>query len=128
MSLELTLLVWSVALTFIQMVIAASGASLQRGMPTAVGNREDVPRLTGWAGRAERAYRNMLDNLVLFAALVLTIEITNKDNVLTGLGAQFFFWARVVYADCYILGVPWLRTAVWLVSGVGLVLIFLQLA
>jgi uncharacterized MAPEG superfamily protein len=62
----------------------------------------------GWAGRAQRAHRNMLENLVLFAALVLI--------------------ARLVYAVVYIAGIPWLRTAVWTVSVIGLLLIFSQLA
>ena len=43
------------------------------------------------------------------------------------LGAQLFFWARLVYAPVYLAGVPWVRTAVWLVSIVGLILIFAQL-
>jgi uncharacterized MAPEG superfamily protein len=127
MSLELTLLVWSTALAFVQMLIAVSGATLAVGLPALAGNRENLPPLTGWAGRADRAYRNMLENLLLFAILVLAIEVTNKDNEQTGLGAQLFFWARCVYAIVYIGGVPWLRTLVWAVSVAGLVMIFLQL-
>jgi len=46
---------------------------------------------------------------------------------MTLLGAQIFFWARLVYAGVYIAGVPWLRTGVWAVAVVGLILIFLQL-
>jgi uncharacterized MAPEG superfamily protein len=46
---------------------------------------------------------------------------------MTLLGAQLFFWARLVYAVVYVAGVPWVRTAVWAVSAVGLILIFLQL-
>ena len=41
-------------------------------------------------------------------------------------GAQLFLWARLAYAVIYLAGIPYLRTAVWLVSIVGLVLIFLQ--
>jgi uncharacterized MAPEG superfamily protein len=127
MSLELTLLLWAVALTVIQMVVAATGMALQLGVPTLVGNRDRLPPLTGWVGRAQRAHRNMLENLVLFAALVLITEITNKNDFLTGLGAQIFFWARVAYAIVYVAGVPWLRTAAWTASMAGLVLIFIEL-
>jgi uncharacterized MAPEG superfamily protein len=127
MSLELTLLVWSAALAFIQMLIATSGAALQVGLPKLAGNRQGLPPLSGWAGRADRAYKNMLENLLLFAVLVLAVEVTNKDDEMTGLGAQVFFWARCVYAIVYIGGVPWLRTIVWAASVAGLVLIFLQL-
>ena len=48
-------------------------------------------------------------------------------NGMTVLGAQLFFWGRVAHAALYIAGIPWLRTAAWLLSVVGLLLIFLQL-
>ena len=124
---ELTLLVWSVLLTFIQMLIAVTGATLQVGLPTLAGNREGLAPCTGWAGRAARAHHNMLESLVLFAALVLVAVAAGKTNATTLLGAQLFFWARVVYAAVYLAGIPWLRTGVWFVSVIGLLLIFLQI-
>ena len=69
----------------------------------------------------------MLENLVLFAALVLICVITNKTNATTLLGAQLFFWARLAYAVIYVAGITYLRTLAWLVSIIGLVMIFLQL-
>jgi uncharacterized MAPEG superfamily protein len=127
MSLELTLLVWSVALAFVQMLVAVCGVALQFGLPDLAGNRENLPQLTSWAGRAQRAHRNMLENLVLFAVLVLVTEIANKNNAMTGYGAQLFFSARVIYAVIYVIGLPWLRTGVWVISMIGLIVIFLQL-
>ena len=124
---ELVWLLWAVALTFAQMLIAVSGATLQVGLPALAGNREGLPACTGWAGRASRAHHNMLESLVLFAALVLVAVVTDKTNATTLLGAQLFFWARLVYAGVYLAGLPWLRTGVWLVSVVGLILIFSQL-
>jgi len=123
---ELMLLVWAVLLTFVQMLIAVSGATLQVGLPTLAGNREGLAPFTGWAGRATRAHRNMLESLVLFAALVLVAVFAGKTNATTLLGAQIFLWARVAYALIYLVGIPWLRTAAWLVSVVGLALIFFQ--
>jgi uncharacterized MAPEG superfamily protein len=127
MPIELKLLAWSVALTLVQVVIAALGAMLLVGLPALAGNRENLPAPEGWAGRAQRAHRNMLENLVLFAALVLVAQVAGKLNATTALGAQLFFWGRVAYAAVYLAGIPWLRTGVWFVSIVGLILIFLQL-
>jgi uncharacterized MAPEG superfamily protein len=127
MTPELMYLVWSAALTFVQVLIAVSAATLQVGLPTLAGNREHFPELTGWAGRASRAHRNMLESLVLFAVLVLVAQIAGLRNDLTLLGAQLFFWGRAAYAVVYVAGLPWIRTATWGVSVVGLVLIFLQL-
>ena len=124
---ELALVVWSVLLTFVQMLLAVSGATLQVGLPTLAGNREGLAPCTGWAGRAARAHHNMLESLVLFAALVLTAVVAGRTNSATLLGAQIFFWARLAYAVIYVAGIPWLRTAVWFVSVIGLAIIFLQL-
>jgi uncharacterized MAPEG superfamily protein len=124
---ELTLLVWAVVLTFVQMLVAVSGATLQVGLPKLAGNREGLAPFTGWAGRAQRAHRNMLESLVLFTALVLVAVLAHKTNGTTLAGAQLFFWARVVYAVVYLVGIPWLRTAVWFASVIGLVMIFSQI-
>jgi uncharacterized MAPEG superfamily protein len=124
---ELTLLVWAVLLTVVQAVIAVQGALAQVGLTALAGNREGMPEIKGWGGRAARAHRNMLENLVLFAILVVAAVLADKTNGTTLLGAQIFFWARVAYAAVYLAGIPWLRTGVWAVSIVGLAMIFLQL-
>jgi uncharacterized MAPEG superfamily protein len=127
MSIDIKLLIWSVALTLVQAVIAVIGAQLQVGLPMLAGNREKMPEIVGWAGRAQRAHRNMLENLVLFGLVVLVANATGKANATTALGAELFFWARIAYAVIYLAGIPWARTAAWGVSVVGLLLIFLQL-
>ena len=127
MAPELTWLVWSVALAFVQVVIATAGAQLQVGLPTLASSRENMPSLTGWAGRMQRAHRNMIENLVLFAALALVAVVADKTNNITLMGAQVFFWARLVYVVVYGLGIAWLRTGVWFASVVGMGMIASQL-
>jgi uncharacterized MAPEG superfamily protein len=127
MTPELQLLVWSVALTVVQMLVAVTGANTQIPLTTLANNRENLPELKGWVGRAQRAHRNMLENLPLFIGLVLVAHIAGRTNAMTLLGAQLFFWARLVYAVVYVAGIPWVRTVVWAVSAIGLILIFLQL-
>jgi len=124
---EMTLVVWAVLLTVVQAVVAVQGTMMQVGLGTLAGNREGLPEIKGWAGRAARAHRNMLENLVLFVALVLVAVAAGKTNATTLLGAQLFLWARLAYAVVYIAGIPWLRTGTWVVSVVGLAMIFLQL-
>src|SRR5213595_302513 len=104
---ELMLLVWAVLLTFVQMLIAVSGATMQVGLPLLAGNREGLAPCTGWAGRAARAHHNMLESLVLFAAMGPSAAVAGKTNAMTLLGAQLFFWARLVYVVVYLAGIPW---------------------
>ena len=127
MSPELTLLVWSTVLAVVQMLIAVTGAMLQVGLPALAGNREGLALPEGWAGRARRAHHNTLENLVLFAALVLVAHVAGKANAMTALGAHLFFWGRLAHAAIYLAGIPWARTAAFGVSFVGLILILLQL-
>ena len=124
---ELTFLLWSVAITFIQLIVSLLGATVQHGLPTLAGNRENIGPTSGWAGRAQRAHRNMLENLFLFAILVIVAHIADISNELTVLGAQLFFWGRLAYSLIYVVGIAWLRTAAFLISILGLILIFLQL-
>lgn len=127
MSPDLKYLLFSVILTFVQMLVAVTFANLAVGLPTLAGNREGLGDLPGMGGRAKRAHLNMLENIVLFTALVLIAAVANKANAMTAMGAMIFFWGRVAYAVIYVAGIPWLRTVAWAVSVVGMVMIALQL-
>ncbi len=127
MKTELAMLVGAVVLAMIQVVVAVVGAMLQVGLPVLAGNRENIPDILGWAGRAGRAHRNMLESLVLFAALVLTAHTAGISNAMTVLGAQLFLWGRVAYAVVYVAGVPWARTAAWAAAVLGMLMILSQM-
>ena len=125
--IELSLLIWTAALTILQMLVSALGSISQIGLTTLAGNRDNLTETTGWASRAQRAHRNMLESIAVFAILVMSAHHLNISNDMTVLGAQLFFWGRVAFSVIYIAGIPWIRTAAWGVSLVGLILIFLQL-
>jgi uncharacterized MAPEG superfamily protein len=127
MSPDLKYLLFSTILCFVQVLVAATGANQAVGLPKLAGNREDVPTLTGWAGRAKRAHLNMIENLVLFAALVLIAAVAGKANATTAMGAMIFFWGRLAYAIIYVAGIAWLRTVAWFVSVIGMAIIAFEL-
>lgn len=124
---ELTLLAWSVVLAIVHMLITMQALVSNKGLMTAFGNRENLPELPGWGGRASRANVNMAQNLVLFAAVVLAVMVAGRTNDMTLLGAHLFFWGRVAYAVSYLAGIQYLRTASWLVAIIGVALILIQL-
>jgi uncharacterized MAPEG superfamily protein len=127
MSLDLEYLLFSTLLCFVQVLIAAAAANQQVGLDTLAGNREGLPEMKGFAGRARRAHLNMIENMVLFTALVLVATVAGKANAMTAMGATIFFWGRLVYAVIYLLGIAWLRTAAWFVSVIGMAMIAWQL-
>ncbi len=127
MTADLTYLVWAAALTMVQLLIVIGGASFMIPLSVLAGNRETPVDGKGWLGRAQRAHRNILESLVLFAVLVLVAHVSGKANATTALGAAIYFWSRVAYAAIYILGITWIRSLVFAVSMVGLVIILFQL-
>jgi len=63
-----------------------------------------------WAERLRRAHANAVENLVLFAPLVLAIQITGMNNPATAFACMIYFFARLVHVLAYILAVPLIRT------------------
>ena len=123
MSLELRILVWSVLLGFVHIIASSHAKSLQRGYRwTASARDEALPPLTGVASRLERALRNYLETFPLFAALVLVAEVAGIHTRLTEWGALLYLGARVVYLPLYALGVPLIRSLVWNVAAIGMLL------
>jgi uncharacterized MAPEG superfamily protein len=94
------------------------------GMAATMGNRDEVPECTGFAARTDRAGKNMLENMVLFTALVLVASLGAVASPTVELGARIFFWARLVYIPIYMIGIPVARTAVWALSIVGMGMMF----
>ena len=122
MAIELKWLVWSIVLGLVYVLVAATFATQQRGLKWNASNRDGEPKpLTGAAARAARANFNFLETFPFFAAAVLAVLVTKTNTPHTALGAELYFWARVAYLPIYIVGIPYLRTLVWVVSLWGLI-------
>ena len=128
MNLEIKMLAWTVALGLAQLAVQASFSVLRRGLAWGAGPRDgDTPAMGGVGARFERALRNLLETVPFFAAAALAVTLTHRNDDGTALGAQLYFWSRLVYVGLYAAGVPYLRTAVWTVSMVGIVKVLLPL-
>jgi len=123
MTTDILMLILSAILCVAQTLPYAMGIAAEHGNALLMGNRENMPPITGWPGRAMRAHGNMLENLLPFTALVLAAHLTGHVGYLTQLGAIVFFVARAAYVVIYIAGIPGLRTLAWLVCVVGMGLI-----
>lgn len=123
MTTDMTMLIGSAVLTALLALPYTMGFIFTRGLYVMVGNREDFPAGSGWIGRAHRAHLNMVENLVPFAALVLAAAVTGKAGAWTALGAQVFFYSRILHAVVYIIGVPWMRTLAYFGGVIGMALV-----
>ena len=123
MTVELRMLTLSVVLGIVHIVAASHAASLQRGYRwTASPRDEGAEPLRGVAGRLERALRNFSETFPLFAAVVLVAHVSDTHGALTEWGARLYFWARVAYVPLYAAGVPIVRSLVWNVATVAILL------
>ena len=125
-SVEIQMLCLSIALGMLQLVIATTLSIKDQGMPYALGSRDGAgPAVTVLTARFQRAFQNFRETFVYFAVAVLVVTTLNKTSSSTALGAELYFWARVVYVPVYVAGIPVVRTLVWAASIAGLVMVFL---
>ena len=130
MTTVLKLVVYMVFVTWLALLLAslirAKGWTLP-GMKVAMGNRDDLPDATSFSGRADRAARNTVECFILFAVLALVAHASGLQSPSVNMGAEIFFWSRIIYIPVYYLGIPYLRTAIWTAGMVGLAMIALAL-
>jgi uncharacterized MAPEG superfamily protein len=128
MTVDLWVLMASCGLAFFISSVPLFRAMRQQwGFKAMLGGRDDVRPLTGWGGRVVRAHNNLIDNLVLFGAVVLSVHAVAASNDVTALGALIFFASRTAHFLFYIGGVPVLRTVAYLGGVGGTVMIASQL-
>lgn len=129
MTMELWALVWGAVLLFVLILLSANANIGAMGMGWGLSNRDETPATTGWGARAKRAYMNLLENLLIYAAVALPAHLAGVHTELTVLGAQIFIIARVLHAIIYVAGITalGLRTLAWFGGVVGYALIFVAL-
>ena len=125
---EIAYLALSGGLLFVQLALQSILLTRQFGSQYNAGPRDEQREPTGIAGRAERAFRNFLETFPLFAAVALAVHVAGRADWWSGLGAALYFWARVAYLPLYMAGIPYLRSAVWCVASLGIVVMLWQLA
>ena len=90
------------------------------GLKESMGYPIDQKPLAPWAERAKKAHANAVENLVLFAAVVLTAHLLNKHTGASANAAAFYFWGRLGHYIVYVAGIPYLRTAFFVVSWLAI--------
>jgi len=127
MSVELTMLLYSVALLVILIVVQAGAGVLEKGIAAMAGARDSLGEPGMFQARSKRVVDNHREGLLIFAPLVVIAALADVSTANTVLGAQLFFYSRVIHAVVYLTGVPWLRPLVWAVGIAGCIMIFIAL-
>lgn len=126
----LSLVVYMAGITWLLLLAASlirAKAWTPGGMQIAMGNRDNLPDATPFAARADRTAKNTLENFVLFAALALIAHVSGTQSSQVLLGAEIFFWSRLLFIVVYYIGIPYIRTLIWATGFAGLAMMALAL-
>ena len=118
MKTELMYLVWVTTFTGLIWIPYILDRIMVQGLMDAVGYPQNPKPQSPWAVRMMAAHYNAIENLVIFAALVLAAQVLGVGNGATATAAMVYFWARVVHLAAYTFGVPWVRTLAFAVGFV----------
>lgn len=127
MTTELSMLAWTTGLTALLWIPYILARIAQYGPVEALTYRADTKPVAAWAERAKKAHYNAVENLVVFAALVLVAEATYATNDATAWAAIAYFWARLAHYLLYMWGVPFGRTLMFTVGWLAQICILYQI-
>lgn len=126
MSKEMMWLALTVVMTGVLWIPYVLDRILVRGLMGAMANpsRDDKPQ-SPWAQRLYFAHTNAVDNLVVFAPLVLILDSMGHSTQSTVIACAVYFWARLAHAIVYAFGIPVLRTLAFAVGVMAQVMLVL---
>jgi uncharacterized MAPEG superfamily protein len=127
MKTELASLVWVSTFTAVLWIPYVTNRMMVAGIDATVGYPVDPPPLSPWAQRLRAAHANAVENLVVFAALVLTAQVLGINTSAIALAGTLYLWSRIVHAITYTLGVRWLRTVAFVGGFAAQIIVAWQL-
>ena len=107
---ELMYLTWITVVTALLWVPYVLDRFVKWGIPDTVGYPANPKPQSPWAVRLKAAHVNAIENLVVFAALVLVANAMGISNGATQMAAMIYFWSRIVHVAAYTARLPWIRT------------------
>jgi uncharacterized MAPEG superfamily protein len=116
MKTEIYYLVWVTVLTGLIWMPYILDRIAVWGLADTVGYPDNPKPQSPWARRMMKAHVNAVENLVIFATLVLAAQALNVTNNVTATACMVYFWARVVHLAVYTLAIPWARTLAFTVG------------
>lgn len=119
----LILALWSLPLNHLPAIARISAAGVDWGLS----NRDQMPEVPEWVGRADRAQRNHHDNLAMIGAVLLIAVVLQKTDGITQIAAIVITAARIGHGVFYVAGIALLRSLSYAVSVFALLTIVWRL-
>lgn len=123
MTTELTVLAWGSVLALVHVFAAGHVKTKQYGIKWNTGARdEELPPPAPIVGRMMRAQANYFETFPVMAAAILLVTVAGLHTRWTEIGSLVWIAARVAYLPLYAMGIPVLRSLLFTVSMVGIVM------
>jgi len=117
MTTELYWLVMTCMMTALLFVPYILNRMKEHGIVPALWNPQpDTRPKAPWAERLMRAHANAVENLVVFAPLVLALQVLGVSTALTASACTVYFFVRLAHAILYTFAVPLLRTVAFIIG------------
>jgi uncharacterized MAPEG superfamily protein len=117
MTRELFWLTLTVILTGLLWVPYVLNRAQVRGLGGSMANpSRDAKPHAEWATRLMFAHDNAVENLIVFAPLVLILNAIDYSSQWTVIACAVYFWARLAHLLVYTMGLPVFRTLAFLVG------------
>ncbi len=125
MPTEITILAWGGVLLIVHIFAAVQMKTKEYGVDWNMGPRDGaVPPPGKVAGRLARAQANYLETFPLAIVALLGVVVAGRSSHLTAIGGWVWLAARVAYLPIYASGIKGVRTVVFLISLIALLVVF----
>lgn len=122
---ETTILAAYGLLVMLTILLQVLGGMQQLSLGYLISSRDETRTVSGMTARIERALANSITAMALFAPAVLILVMLDRTSSATLLAAQVFLVARIIYLPVYALGIPAIRTLVWLAGFAATAILYL---
>ena len=123
MGLELQAVVWTTVILAALIGFQGGLVPVFQGFAWGLGNRDEARAKTDLQSRTARTVANHIEGMMVFVPLALIVVISDLSSTLTVWGAGLYLLGRVLFAPLYLIGVPYLRSLVWGISLIGILMI-----
>lgn len=122
MTFELQIVVATTLILFLLLMFQGGLVPVNQGLKWGLGSRDEAREPTALQARTGRTIANHIEGMLLFVPLALVAEQMQLATTLTAIGAGLYLAGRVGFTAFYLIGVPYLRSAAWGVSLLGIML------
>lgn len=121
MTLELQTVIATTLILFLLLMFQGGLVPVNQGLKWGLGSRDETRKSTALQARTGRTIANHIEGMLLFVPLAMVAELMQLATSLTAIGAGLYLSGRIAFAALYIIGVPYLRSAAWGISLLGLI-------